>query len=87
MLKKLLALILKGVSLETPKKAPYCVHVWDPQARKWTNQNKAGSSARRCKKARKVLIGLGYDPAYIVIMAKGFDPPPPKGEGKCPDGI
>ena len=79
MIDKLLGALIGPILTESRflKKAPYCALLWD--GTRWTNRNPAGSSARRCKKARKVLIGLGYELAHIKIVAKGFDLPAPGG--------
>lgn len=72
MIEKIIAALLGALPLF--KKKPYCLWLW-AEAQRWENRNAAGSSARRCKKARKVLIGIGYEASHIIIMPKGFDPP------------
>jgi hypothetical protein len=57
------------------KKSPYCLWLWNPQTVIWENRNAAGSSARRCKKARKAIIKIGYPAHYLIILPKGTNPP------------
>lgn len=73
MIEKIIAGLLAGLPFLKAK--PYCLYLWDPLLRSWKNQNPSGHSARRCKKARKVLLRLGCLPGDLVIMPKGIDPP------------
>lgn len=70
-----LADIIAGILKALPGKAPYCI--WTYKDKIWWNQNEAGNSARRCKKARAVFLALdlGLDPKDIVILPKGIKPP------------
>ena len=66
----LLAPFLPGL---IPKAKLYCL--WLLAGDKWICQNAAGSSARRCKKARNVFIRLGKNPDDLIILPKAISPP------------
>ena len=66
----LLGSILTGGLL---KAKPYCIWV-RPAGGLWAVRNPAGNSARRCKKAKKVLIDSGILPRDIMILPKGVIP-------------
>jgi hypothetical protein len=51
----------------------YCIWTRKPGS-VWVTRNASGNSARRCKKARKVLVDGGTAPGDIMILAKGITP-------------
>ena len=55
------------------KAKPYCLWVKPPNGI-WAVRNPAGNSARRCKKAKKVLIDSGLKAGDIIILPKGMMP-------------
>ena len=54
------------------KAKPYCL--WVRINNKLENRNPQGNSARRCKKARKVLLDSGVAQRDIMILPKGVIP-------------
>jgi hypothetical protein len=72
MIKDIVGLLLAPVlGIKKPK---YCLWLWNPQSLIWECQNPKGSSARRCKKAKKATVRIGYPSSYLEIFPLGFSP-------------
>jgi len=56
------------------KKHPYCIWIRKASGA-WECPNPGGNSARRCRKAIKVLLDTGIPLQSIIILPKGVTPP------------